>query len=60
MRVCSQWLNSIKEDLNYNTLREELWILDFIDTVENHEVFGTSRNTLRQDWKRIGTSSTEI
>ena len=43
MKAYSQWLNSLIEDLNYDTLIEEPWSVEFIDAEGNHQVMGNSR-----------------
>ena len=43
MKSYAQWLQSLVDDLNYDTLIEEPWSVEFIDTNGKFQIIGNSR-----------------
>ena len=48
MKVYTQWLHSLVADLNYDTLIEEPWSVEFIDTNEQFQIIGNSRVSMKK------------
>ena len=47
MNLDSQWLQSLIEDLNYDTLIEEPWSVEFLDKDGIHRIMGNSRKRMK-------------
>ena len=48
MKVYTQWLHSLVADLNYDTLIEEPWSVEFIDTNGQFQIIGNSRVSMKK------------